>query len=249
MSESTETTGSQQTKDAIALLVGPDKKFKTVEELAYGKLEADNFIKTLIQEKKDLEARYEELNGKRGEEATIAELVKTLRESQKGNGSDGTETLSDAELTERVRSIMEGENAAKTRQRNRDEGMKLVLQKVQGNAEAADTYLASKAKELGISKDALLKMSEESPTGFAKLVDALPKQGSHQSTTAIPGVNTQALGADAPIFEIDGHKTKAWYDQKKKEMGLNKYLANSSIQGGYLKDALALGDRFSNPQR
>jgi len=45
--------------DPVAELVGEGKKYATVEELAKAKIHADNHIQTLIQEKRELEAKTE----------------------------------------------------------------------------------------------------------------------------------------------------------------------------------------------
>lgn len=244
MSDTTQTTGDAN-DDPVSALVGPGKKFETLTELAIGKLKADEFIEVLKKEKAELEARYNEAKGKQDEESRIEEVLKVLKQ-QAGKGSEDVKNRpegNDTDLAATVRAIMKGETEAETRRRNRDEGLKLVQERVDGNADAVDQYLTSKAQELGTTKDLLLRMSEEAPIAFAKLIDANHKPNA-QSPTTLKGNNTQALGHGGSVMEIDGHKTKAWYDAQRKEMGTFKFLNSSDLQVRLLRDAEALGSKF-----
>ena len=70
-----------------------------------------------------------------------------------------------------------------------------------------------------------------------------PSTGS-QSITHLQGTGIGSVDGQ-PETAIDGHKTKAYYDNLKKEMGASVYWNDSKIQGQYYKDAVALGDRFN----
>lgn len=232
----------------LADLVGEDKKFKTNELLAVGKQEADAFIVKLQDENKQALAALEEAQGKGKDSATVSELLKAVQEAQnKDTPKDTTPQLSEEALVDLVKKTLQGENASATAEANRKEANELVLQKVGGDAEAAKTYVAERAKALGISPERLGELSEESPSAFATLVGLTTKPSSTKSITDLPGAkNTQAFTADT-IQEIEGHKTKAHYSAIRKEMGTLKFLSNKPIQIQMLKDAMALGtERFNS---
>ena len=226
----------------LETLVGPGKKFSTVEELAKGKLEADAFIEQLKSEKQQVLDELAKHDKTDKDQHTIADLIKEFRKPD--SESEGQPAITDEELQEKIKAIMLGEETSRTRELNRDKGNTLVLAKVNGNAEAAKTFIAEKAKELGITPSDLTNLSETSPIAFAKVI-GVDQSTSQQGTANLKGVNTQ-FESGAARLEIDGHKTKAWYDQQKSTLGVARYIGNNKLQLQYLKDAQALGERFSN---
>lgn len=64
-------TDLDTSKNYLQELVGEDKKFKTVDDLAKGKAEADLFIKRLLDEKRDMENQLRE-------KVTLDDLMKRL---------------------------------------------------------------------------------------------------------------------------------------------------------------------------
>lgn len=240
----TKTDGENTEQSILDELVGEGKKFKTVEDLAKGKLESDAFIEQLEGENKTVREKLAELEGASGESATVADLIKAVRDADAKSGETSEVTnLTDEELAEKVRSIMHGESEAQTRARNREQANQSVLEKVGGDEVAAKTYLEERARQLGLTVAALGELGERSPTAFAELMNSkLPVNA--PSVSSIRGQNTQTEARNAEV--IDGHHTKAYYDRLKKEIGPAKFWNDPKIQGAYYKDALALGDRFKS---
>lgn len=231
----------------LAELVGEGKKFATNEDLAKGKQEADLFIEKLQDENKQALAALVEAQEKGKDSATVSELLAAVKEAQGKTAEAGQPKLDEAALVEVVKKTLQGENAKAIAAANRKESNSLVLQKVNGDADAAKAYVAERAKTLGLSSEKLGELSEESPSAFAALVGLTPNTSSSKGIGDLPASkNTQALKVDS-IDLVDGHKTKAHYDALKKEMGVAKFLGTKSIQIEMLKDAQALGmERFTN---
>jgi hypothetical protein len=225
-------------------LVGEDKKFKTLEDLARGKLEADAFIEKLKEENAMALAELEKYGSKEEENAKVSDLIKAVQESAKQD-SEGNNQMTDEDLSEKIREIMKGETEAQTRAQNRDKGNKLVLEKVSGDVEAAKIFVAERARELGISPSRLAELSEVSPDAFAKLIDS---ESSISSRGKVPlqDRNPQALKHSSSVETVEGRHTKAYYDRMRKELGTVKYLQNRKLQKAYLDDAMALGERFNS---
>ncbi len=139
---------------------------------------------------------------------------------------------------------MDGRTEAQTRASNFKQANQSVLDKFDGDVEAARAYTAERAKQLGMSTDKLRALGEESPSAFRTLMDVKPSTGS-QSVTALPEVNVERGANPAAQEVVDGVRTKAYYDRLKKELGPAKYWNDTKIQGQYFKDAQALGDRFN----
>lgn len=243
MTDVFDTDQGDQSASALEELVGDGKKFADNEALAKGKQESDNFIEQLKQEKQEALDALKDAQKDVGEGKTVAELLEAVRAAQKTD-DDVNQPLSDEDFQEKVRSIVQGDSADTTRTANREIGNSLVLQKVDGNVEAAKTFVAERAKALGVTPAKLRELSEDSPELFAKAME-LDTSTAPKGTAQLPNVNTNNL---QPVVaeEVDGHKTKAFYDRQKKEMGVSKYLDDHALQNAMMADAIALGERFSN---
>ena len=230
---------------AVSELVGEGKKFGTIEELAKGKLEADQFVEQLQNENKLAREQLSQLEQSTVKDKTIADLIASVKKTNDQATEEGNQPISEDSLSKMVREIMDGESEAQTRATNRARADKAVLDRVSGDVEAAKSYVAEKAKELHMSVDDLRALSERSPSAFLKLIGSEPNTGS-QSTSAIPGAaNTGAFEGTAKQDVIDGAHTKFYYDKLKADIGIAKYWNDSKIQAAYLKDATLLGDRFN----
>lgn len=234
---------NDNTASILEELVGPGKKFATVDDLARGKVEADAFIEQLKQEKQGvLEALQEAEKGQK-EQVTIADLIKAVRDPGDKPKPDADQHKDEGDLQEKIRSIMKREEAEQTRKANRERGNTLVLQKAQGNAEAAKALVAERAEKLGLTPDKLVELSELSPTAFAKVME-IDLSNASKGTASLPKHNSEFQDQGVRM-EVDGRKTKAFYDKLKKEMGPGRYYGDAKVQLAYLKDAQALGEKFN----
>jgi len=222
-------------------LVGPDKKYKSIEELAKSRKEADAFIEQLKEENRIAREELAALAKDSTSEATVSELIKLVKKGR-DSGETKDDKPSDDELTQKVLDIIKGDAKERQRALNREEGESLVLAKFNGDVEAANAHKTMKAKEYGMSVERLTALSEESPALFAKIVEVELRNGNQSPTTLGSARNTQQHAG--PVEEIDGAKTKAYYDRVRKEMGPRKYLSDLSLQKQILRDRTKLGDRF-----
>ena len=242
--------GEQQAAEpnVLAELVGEDKKFKTLDDLAKGKLEADAFIEKLKEEKQMAVDELKAIQDKANEGTQVSELMALVKELKaaevSGDIKQGDHSSAD-DLESKIREIMQGVSSEQTAKKNRDKGNALVLEKVGGDKEAAKLFVAERAKQLGLQPKDLADLSERSPEAFAKLIGSESKGTG--STSTMHGANTRALEhAGNAVETIDGHHTKAYYDRKRKELGTVKYLQDRRLQNQYLKDAMALQNRFNS---
>jgi len=139
---------------------------------------------------------------------------------------------------------MQGVSDTETRGQNRAKGNALVLKQVKGDVEAAKTFIAGRAKALGMTTDELAVLSELHPEAFAKLVANNPSTDP-KGITSLNDLNPEIIANATRETTIDGVHTKAYYDALKKEMGAGAYWKDSKVQGQYYKDAMKLGDRFN----
>lgn len=198
-------------------LVGEGKKYKSVEELAKAKIHADNFIEQLKSEKaevlKDLETR-----------TAVEEAIRKLQ-SKDANGSqssstgnNGTQTQTSeqkATLTlEDVDKLLEEKERKKRETLNLNTVNEAVV-KYAGSSEKGRDFLATKAKELGVTVDKLAEIGKESPVALLKILGVDEKKS---STSALPFEKKTSV-ADLPKdkrFDINAPMTKADYDELRK---------------------------------
>lgn len=238
---------NQNSKSVLDTLVGEGKKFDNVEALAQGKAKSDEHITTLETELKELQSKLDGSTNAEEKNATIQDLIEAVKAQTKTtDDSEGKKTMSSEELQGIVRSIVTGDREADTKALNRRQGNELVLKKVDGNVEAARVFVADRAAKLGMTPAALAELSEASPSAFAALIDPSGSTASSGSLSQLPSVNPDTLNQDTRAMEIDGFKTKAWFDAKKKEVGHVKYLSTPSIQRELTRSMNGLGERFSN---
>lgn len=229
---------------SLATLVGEDKKFKTVEDLAKGKIESDAFIEQLKEEVKIARENTAKLEQKGSQQDQITELLKTVRDHQKQGNEGDDNQVTDEDLSKRIKTIMQGESEAATATQNRQAANEAVLLMHKGDVKAAKAYVAGKAESLGITPEGLATLSETSPSAFIKLMEVDP---STVQKGIAPLANVDTGGGDlGPVKEVEGHKTKAYYDALKAEIGPAKYWNDPKIQGQYAKDAMFLRERFNH---
>lgn len=211
-------------------LVGDGKKFDSVEALALGKIKADEHISNVEQENADLRSKLEEIQNTKSGETKMDDILDAVKQAMTTKQEDSDDkTLSEDELTDLIRNVLNKEKLTDTKEANRAKGNELVLKLVNGDVEAAKKFVTDRAVELGTTPQRLRELSEESPDMFAQLIS--PK-GTHSSggTSTLPGARSEALEHNNAVMERNGFKTKAWFDAKRKEVGRVKYLNDPHIQ-------------------
>lgn len=223
-------------------LVGEGKKFKTDEDLAKGKLEADAFVASLTQETAELKRQLSEAlkhaDTTSALEKIMTEITKpTVTDDKTIAGSptdkvNQTQTLSQDDIVK----IIEAREVEKQAVRNHADALAKV-QKVYGDKTAE--VLAAKAANLGLSVDELTALARRSPSAFVTLVGANPSNPGTRSMASAGTVNSQAQDGPNP-----GVRNKAFYDAKMKEMGATKFVFDSKLQIQLHKDRMELGDEW-----
>lgn len=236
----------QPSVSVLDTLVGEGKKFDSVEALAKGKAESDAHIARVEQENADMKARLEALETAKAKGENMTEVLEAIKTATYKESSEGGQTMSTEELEQLVRNVVTDSEKAATKASNRQTGNKLVLDLVDGNVEAARQLVTERAAALGMSPTALAALSETSPSAFAELLHQDKSTASSGSTATLKGVNMDAIGHSSAPLEVDGFKTKAYFDAQKREMGHVKWLNNSAQQREFARSMNGLGERFNN---
>lgn len=233
------TPENKGSEDPVATLVGEGKKFKTVADLAKGKLESDNFVKQLQEENKALRD-LASAKAEAGNTTLLSELVSSLttKANTESTGTTQTNQSAKAGLTE-------------------DEVNRLIEQReqktaAQSNVSAFNTIVSKAFADKAVQEvSARLQAVGADPQLFSQLVARSPKAalamlGLENTSVAATGgvsqregsVNTETLGQ---TFNSQT-KNAAYFRDLRKKMGTAYY--SPAIQQDLFKSRKELGDKF-----
>lgn len=235
----TATTTTETTSSFVEQLVGEGKKFKDVESLAKGKLEADRHIaeitQTLTQLREEIAKQdyaktlLESLQSKGAESGT----AKTEEPTQTRNSAaENTTQTREVDIEALVEQAITKKEKARTFEQNIATANEAMVSQF---GDKAGEVVKARSQELGISVERLKEIAAESPTAFLQLIS-----GSAKKTTdkvAPPSsVRQDSLASNT------SDRTFEYYQKMRKE---NKSLYYSpKVQRMLMDDRLRLGDKF-----
>ena len=237
-------TNENQT-NVLETLVGDGKKFKTPEDLAKGKVEADAFILTLQNQIKLMTEEVEKLGMTADRKTQLENLMSSLtnttnngvtppaNQPQDSDNQRGTSLSHDD-----VVKIVEEREAAAAQARNFAAAMSQFT-KVHG--EKSDEALAKIAKGLGLTVESLNNLAKQSPQAFLNVVGAT---ASRDNTTRSMATHSSSNPANTPLGGDTSVRNKAYYDNLQRSMGSWKFATDSKIQVQLHKDMRDLGDAW-----
>jgi len=198
-SSTTDTSSAEPKHDPYLGLVGEGKKYKTPEDLAKSRLEADQFIDQLKNETAGLREELE----KRPSKDEILDIVRSTRNDTTENQGSGLDEETVLNLVDTQVTAIEQRRIA---QSNAEKAANKVLELY---GDKASEFTQGKANELGVSVDYLLDMASRSPDAFFATVGisgAAPKTNSSNQAPQST-VNTEAFdqrqNESAPVGSWD----------------------------------------------
>lgn len=221
--------------DPLAELVGEGKKFKTVEDLARGKAEADAFIARLQEEqaalRRELEARI-----------TVEEQIARMKQapsqsvttpaSAPDSTTSQTASLDEAAVEQLLNAKLTAREKAQRAEANKREVDAAILKAYGNDVAKAREYVAHVESQVGVK---VADLAATSPAAAIKLLGldgrsgGLPAERSTQSTSA---------------FSQSPQRNAAYYADLRKQMGNAKFYMDKRVQLQMHKDAQALGSAF-----
>jgi uncharacterized protein (DUF305 family) len=224
-------------------LVGPGKKFDSQEALARGKMESDQFIQKLLEEKREAvelaQRLAQEVDSLKVKASILDRINPQNPNSVNQYGSQGTpqapaQTPAAGLSAEDVVKLIESSKQHDLAQANIRQADSALIKALGSDAPA---YVKQKAQELGMEVTDLYKVATKSPTAFLNMLGVTPNQtnsGSMYNQSNRPNSNN-------PGPEI---RNEAYYNKLKKEMGILKFVQDARLQVQMHKDMQALGDSF-----
>lgn len=236
------TTGEQQTQtneSFVAQLVGEGKKFKDLESLAKGKLEADRHIGEITKTLDELRA-----------ELAKQDYAKSLLEQMSKGSEAGAEqpppvttspskTENTTQSASDIESLVEKVITEKERNRTVTQNITIVGEQLEKQfGDKAAQILKTKSGELNISIDRLKEIAAESPTAFFQLIGVNSNNNNKGNTQTVTtsSIRSENFNSNSQDRDFD------YYQKLRKE---NRSLYYSpKVQNMMLQDRNRLGDRF-----
>lgn len=243
LDQSDELPQLDQSKNYLSELVGPDKKFKTAEDLARGKAEADVMIELFKKRQDDLRRDYLELREEANAQAKFQDLVDQLRTPQNIQTPNTIvpEVKQPAVNPDEINSLVSNAIVQHENQKKRTDNYNLVQAKLKEElGDKSRDFLLSKMNTLGLSAEEINETARKSPTAFFNMV-GLNKVQSEDLFQNLPRSSQRS-----DPFAPQGAPKRTWsYYQAMKKSDPAAY-TSPKIANQMLDDMVALGDAFKD---
>ncbi len=208
--------------EAVALLVGEGRKYRTLEDLAKGYVAADGFVETLKGENATLRTEI-------AKAATLEEVMKRLKAEPSGGNQDPVAQpspgMSAVDVAKIVREQVSGIATEGTRNAN--------LQKADASMKQ---LFGEKAKEMFDAqatspekRQALMALAAVDPATFIAVFAPQAKSGTSQ-VDGSTNVNTAALNLQANSGRATDPGCKEYYDTLRKAKPAEYYSSAVQLQ-------------------
>jgi hypothetical protein len=218
--------------DPLSTLVGEGKKYKTVEDLARSRLEADGFIEKLKVENAALrEAITSEVDPNEVLKRIEAKLNAKGSENAANRQSNQSQTAPLSE--ERVLELL-GKREREQQQARNKQSFDAAATKAFGEKTAE--VLASRLGELGMNKEMFDSLAVANPQAALRILGVKDSVGSGGLE---PSVTTEAYLSDQNKGEV---KNFAYFEKLRRELKEGYYVPE--IQREVFKARKELGEKF-----
>ena len=232
----TEVQNAQTNESFVAQLVGEGKKFKDLEALAKGKLEADRHIGEITKTLDELRAELAKQDYAKSLLESMNKGSETRTEQPPPNNPSPSNTENTTQSASDIESLVEKVITEKERNRTVSQNISVVGEEMERQfGDKAGQILKSKSQELGMSIDRLKEIAAESPTAFFQLI-GVNAQKKATNTVTQSSVRSETFNSNSQDRDFD------YYQKIRKE---NRSLYYSpKIQNMMLQDRERLGSRF-----
>lgn len=241
-SNNEEESGLDSESSAFESLVGDSKKFKTTEDLARGKMEADRHIQNL---EKELAGLREDLNARLNMESFLDRLEKSgvtpETSTQAPLESDYEDRVKPAGLSmEDVDKLVSQKLEEKTTQSQRQQNTQYAIQKLQeAFGPRFGDHVQKVTDEMGLGRQFLEDLAATNPNAFLKFVGAdKPQVRPNPDPVTAPRSSFNT----ASVSQGSGERTQSYYDKLRKE-DPGRYW-DKRTQAEMHRMALKLGEKF-----
>jgi hypothetical protein len=230
-------------KDYLTELVGEGKKFKSPQELARGKYEADQYVRTLERQKDELRSDYLKLKDEQAARAKLEDLIDQWSNKQQSS-SDNTQAneqqttkpvIDSKEIESLVSSKIQEHELTKKQQENFAQVRTKLKERFGSNYQEV---LKQQIDNLGLNEDFINDLARRYP---AVLYKTLGLDQEQRESFQSPPRSNQRSDNFAPSTT---KRTWSYYQKIKKENPKLYYDPKTTVQ--MHNDAIALGKEFED---
>lgn len=229
-------------KNYLEELVGEGKKFKSIEDLARGKAEADLYVDHLKSRQDELRADYlkmrEEYTAGPKLKETLDQYMQEFRQSQNTNQPLGNEDKSVFDETKVADMVKQ--HLAANKQLDREEAnaarVESKLKEIYGPGYKAS--VKQQIDQLGMTVDFFNDMARQYPDALMRTLGADAPNA--RETFQSPPTSTQRLDPTS----ASGQRTWSFYEKMRKTDPVR--YRDPKTQDQMFKDATYLGDKFED---
>lgn len=230
-------------KNYLEELVGEGKKFKTVEDLARGKYEADMHVALKNRQLDDLTKDYSKLREDYNATPKLQEVLDQLLAAKDTSSNNNTQMNEDTRNESafdpsKLDSMVETKFQEIEAKRKAQENWNTVKDKLQEKlGERFPEILASQTQKLGLTADKVEELARTSPSAFFRLMglDEVQSQDTFQS----PPRTTQNATAFAPST----NKSRKWSDWKSLQKTQPGLFSDPKAHNQMMADIKAIGEK------
>lgn len=241
----TDNSGFDPNKNYLEELVGEGKKFATNEDLAKGKAESDNYIKTLTSRLDELRSDLAATKQDAAARANLEELIDRLSNSSNTSNSNNTNNAS-VETTpsfdpKQIEDLIASKIASKDLERKQEDNFKFVMGKLQEKYGANyGSALKAQSMDLGLDSAFVDQLAKNHPSVFIKTF-GLDKQEATEQFQSPPRNSRRNDN-----FQPSGNQKRTWsWYQNLKKTDYSAYMdPKTTVQ--MHKDYEALGKDFED---
>lgn len=235
---------------ALESLVGDGKKFKTVDDLAKGKMEADDYIKQLQAETAEFRKMLEQNTERDQKLDQIFERMSTMTDQRTPASSPSQHTTdptsnkadekkdlftSQEELDQYVTRLIEGRETASKASSNLSEVQQKLEEKFK---DKSAEFVQKRANELNITVGEMKALAEKSPSAFYRMMDMDSEKSS--SLTFAENISSPEMSSKTNEGTL---RNRDWWNNQRREKG-SRWFFKPENQKLYFADASNLGSKF-----
>jgi hypothetical protein len=198
----------------VAELIGEGKKYANIEAALKSIPHAQNHIKQLEAETEDLRSR----------KVDVEEILATMGKQSTTAGE--TSEIDEDEVANRVLAKLSAKEQEAVKANNLTEASNHLATKA-GSVDAAALLIIEKAKELGLSPNALQRIAEASPKAFLAYFNETLPTNTDKQPLAKGTTNAAAFTQGQPKV-TEG--TYAWYSEQRKAKGDKWYFSEATTK-------------------
>lgn len=233
----TEENNVQTNESYVNQLVGEGKKFKDLEALARGKVEADRHIGEITKTLDELRAELAKQDYAKSLLEQMSKGSETVAEQPTPNTPSSSNTENTTQSASDIESLVEKVITEKERNRTVSQNLTIVGEEMEKQyGDKAGQILKAKSIELGVSVERLKEIAAESPTAFFQMVGVNAKAKPTAPVATQSSIRSEGFNSNSQDRDFD------YYQKIRKE---NRSLYYSpKVQNMMIQDRQRLGDKF-----